>query len=303
MNSKQFARFAIQTFFVILYVLCTSTAIYAGDPEFKTKISSSTLRMGETATLQITAEWPKGPDSFSFMTPVPGLENLEIIRSGEAQESVLKNGTEWAVKTFEMELAPAKPGQGRIRAFTLNYLKRSETVDSDTPPPADFYRIPEFEIRITESSSSPALLILIGGAGLLIAIAALGFWITRKKKSAAQVPEQSEEDKTIQIIQSLVDSCEESTLKDTTYKIAVHFRDFLIRHFQLKWKAYSEIELIELLKQQGVSDSDLFRLLTRLHDTKYATGRVDRLALRQLGEGIVATIRGKKIVGRPSLSS
>ncbi len=303
MNRKQFARVAKLISITAFILWAFLPAVQASDPEFKISLSSSKIQMGETSTLQITAQWPEGPDSFSFMTPQPELENLKIVRSGESQETTVKEGSEWEIKTFEIELAPEKVGQGIIRAFTLNYLKRSENSAANSPPPSDFYRIPEFKIKITSAPSLQTLLISIVCVGLSIFIGSFYLLNQSRKRTPRARTTASDEDKTIQDIQILLSALTESELKDTAFKVAILFRDFLIRHFQLKWKAYSELELIESLKQKGAEDPDLFRLLTRLHDTKYATGRVDRLALRQLGEDMVVTIQGKKVVDRPNLSS
>ena len=88
-------------FFLLLFLSVFWGAVSSvfAQPEFEASVSMPRLKIGETVLYTIKAKWPKTDVTYSFLSPDPFTENLELIRKGESQEVIIQDGKEWILKT------------------------------------------------------------------------------------------------------------------------------------------------------------------------------------------------------------
>ena len=276
-----------------LTLFWASNTSYAS-PEFEVVQSKSQIHAKETFDFILKIRWPKEEGFYRFAIPDLQTENLEVIRRGQSDETLIQSQKTWNRKTITWELKPLGPGTGRILDIILPYI------DPEIQKTGKLL-IPGASITIEEAprQAPPWLFIAVAAAGAGgLAFGALVFLLKKRKKT--EEPQRlTAHELTVQKLKSILESQTYDNEKDHLQKVSLIFRQFVANYFQLPDAQMTEDELLNALKGKGILKTEfepIEQLLNQIRDVKYQGQESNSLKKQQIQRKILEYIESKRVL-------
>ena len=283
-----------------LLALCLHEPGANAAPQLDVNLSKRNITAKEHTVLTLRARWPQDEASYSFALPDLELQNLEVVRNGQTQETSKEGAQEWTVKTFTVELKPKTPGSAYIKGFTLPYIDPQLQKGGEFAVSAQ-----ELRIRRLPFWESPSWIAFISIFFVATATMAWGIPKYRGLRSSKRPPPLSapfalEERLAAEIRSQGQTPAGQNHTQTILLKLSTSLRQYIASRYPIGSGNIGENELLRLLlKQEGLSREEtevLKSLLTQLHEAKFSGSALSQQGILRLQNDILSYLDGKKII-------
>lgn len=279
--------------FLVLYTSFPGAhpSIYA-EPSFRVDLDRQKVFLDQTCVLKIQFEWPKKEAHYVFAVPDPVLQKIQIQRRGESQETLVREGLEWTLKTFIFELQPLEAGAATIAEFQVRY------VDSDSQKQGGFL-VPEFSIQVLRPRNT-RWVFWTGAAAFPLAVfiaALLGIRARLKGREILESPSPPSFFDKLQGIRERTNSGTAS--KEILYDLSKEFRNFLVQRYELTHPDATEDELIKEIQTKELSLDEkklITALLSQLQEAKYVQKNIAGPDFKRLMDSVLEFVEKRRVI-------
>lgn len=270
-------------------------------PEIQAKLTPPQMPLGETATLQIDAQWPQTEAQYKFMIPTFILNNLEVHHQAEAHEYFIQDGANWVRKTMTFILKPKMAGTGTVERFRFSYI-------DPVVQKGGSQELGPFEIRILSAAGQSRFKFFPWVLSALFAAIALGIWRIRQWKQKRQTAAVASGPKPLQRelnrLHAMQTQHAEGTHQASLQETSEIFKKVLIEFYGLSIAETAGSEILKALGKKGLTRDEIKPirdLSERLTEAKYSGSQFSEFDFDDLCRAMMQFVESRQSISSANL--
>ncbi len=235
-------------------------------PAVRIHAPAETVKSGEGFVYEVITEWKKSEGDYQIGLPSPAIEDFELLRQGESQETFVRAGETWIRKTFVFGLRPLKAGPLVIPAFKIPCSLLPGTAA------AEFLEVPEAVIDVQDTPKIPVGILIAAFTAIAATAALVVVFLNRRRASAPPRPDAPASDQGLSRFQDIEGSFQ-SDPSGAILRLTSELRAFIGVTHKISGASLTDREMLLSLAAADLDreeQASLKSFFTRLEEAKFA---------------------------------